>query len=158
MSKATESLLKALEVSDLGLEFPATLESDDGFLGALEAALVSFVEDDEDSQSPLAIISDDPAAYDLLDEPETDDLQLAVKDFMNAGDSTLILVSSTSPVKPDDGEDCSKFWVFLLQMPTLGSHRWWAVVDKTSYSAYNYGVDASEYVDAPEDLLESVER
>lgn len=105
------------------------------------AAITSFVEDGEDDQSPLGLIEADPSAYDLSDEPDHEELQNAVRDFMNAGDSQLTLITPESPIQPDGGENPSKFWVFLLQMPSLSEHRWWAIVDKNGrHDTYNYGV------------------
>lgn len=135
-----DSLLKALEVPDLNVEVDDINDSE-SFLEALEKAIVSFVEDAEDPESPLGLIQADPSAYDLTDEPDTDELQLAVKDFMNAGDSFLTLITPDSPTQPDGGENLNKFWVFLLQMPTLSEHRWWSVVEKNGRKeAYNYGI------------------
>ena len=129
LQQRIESLLKALEVPDLGVEVPQ-VNDEEGFLEALEAAIRSFIEDGDDDESPLGLIQADPSAYDLSDEPETDELQNAVRDFMNAGDSQLLLITPESPLQPDGGENPNKFWVFLLQMPTLSEHRWWDIVDK----------------------------
>lgn len=140
LQQRIESLLKALEVPDLGVEVPQ-VNDEEGFLEALEAAIRSFIEDGDDDESPLGLIQADPSAYDLSDEPETDELQNAVRDFMNAGDSQLLLITPESPLQPDGGENPNKFWVFLLQMPTLSEHRWWAIVDKNGRNeTYNYGV------------------
>jgi hypothetical protein len=140
LQQRIESLLKALEVPDLGVEVPQ-VNDEEGFLEALEAAIRSFIEDGDDDESPLGLIQADPSAYDLSDEPETDELQNAVRDFMNAGDSQLLLITPESPLQPDGGENPNKFWVFLLQMPTLSEHRWWAIVDKNGRNeTYNYGI------------------
>lgn len=139
LQQQIETLLKALEVPDLAVEVPPVAD-EEGFLEALEAAITSFIEDGEDEQSPLALIEADPLAYDLSDEPEREELQNAVRDFMNAGDSQLTLITSESPIQPDGGENPDKFWVFLLQMPSLSQHRWWAIVDKNGRrETYNYG-------------------
>jgi hypothetical protein len=135
-----ESLLKALEVPDLNVEVPQ-VSDEEGFLEALEAAICSFIEDSDDHESPLGMIEADPSAYDLSDEPDADELQNAVRDFMNAGDSQLSLITPDSPHQPDGGESPHRFWVFLLEMPTLSEHRWWAIVDKNGRNqTYNYGV------------------
>jgi hypothetical protein len=140
LQQRIESLLRALGVPDLNVEVPSVAD-EEGFLEALEAAITSFVEDGEDDQSPLGLIEADPSAYDLSDEPDHEELQNAVRDFMNAGDSQLTLITPESPVQPDGGENPSKFWVFLLQMPSLSEHRWWAIVDKNGrHDTYNYGV------------------
>lgn len=140
LQRRIESLLKALEVPDLVVEAPQ-ISDEEGFLEALEAAICSFIEDSDDDQSPLAMIGTDPSAYDLSDEPSPDELQNAVRDFMNAGDSQMSLVTPESPLQPDGGESSQKFWIFLLEMPTLSQHRWWAIVDKNARNeAYNYGV------------------
>ncbi len=140
LQQRIESLLKALEVPDLSVEVPS-VSDEEGFLEALEAAIRSFIEDGEDDESPLGLIEADPSAYDLSDEPDTDELQNAVKDFMNAGDSQLTLITPESPTKPDGGENPDKFWIFMLKMPTLSEHRWWAVVDKNGRNeTYNYGI------------------
>jgi len=140
LQQRIDSLLKALEVPDLAVEVPPVTD-EDGFLEALEAAITSFIEDGEDDQSPLGLIKADPSAYDLSEEPECDELQNAVRDFMNAGDSQLTLITPESPLQPDGGENPNKFWVFLLQMPSLSQHRWWAIVEKNSrHETYNYGV------------------
>ncbi|MCS7058287.1 MAG: hypothetical protein NZ849_01505 [Meiothermus sp.] len=141
LQQRIESLLKALEVPDLSVEVPTHIADEDGFLEALEAAIRSFIEDGSDEQSPLGLIEADPSAYDLSEEPDLEELQSAVRDFMNAGDSQLTLITPESPLQPDGGESPEKFWVFLLQMPTLSEHRWWAIVDKNGRNeTYNYGV------------------
>ncbi|GIW25699.1 hypothetical protein [Meiothermus sp.] len=141
LQQRIESLLKALEVPDLNIEVPSQIADEDGFLEGLEAAIRSFIEDDADDESPLGLIEADPSAYDLSDEPDRDELQNAVRDFMNAGDSQLTLITPESPLQPDGGENPDKFWVFLLQMPTLSEHRWWAIVDKNGRNeTYNYGI------------------
>ena len=140
LQQRIESLLKALEVPDLCVEVPDVAD-EEGFLEALEAAICSFIEDGDDEQSPLGLIEADPSAYDLSDEPDAEELHNAVKDFMNAGDSQLSLVTPDSPLQPDGGEDPRKFWVFLLEMPSLSKHRWWAIVDRNGRNeTYNYGV------------------
>ncbi|RIH77768.1 hypothetical protein Mcate_01147 [Meiothermus taiwanensis] len=140
LQQRIESLLRALGVPDLNVEVPSVAD-EEGFLEALEAAITSFVEDGEDDQSPLGLIEADPSAYDLSDEPDHEELQNAVRDFMNAGDSQLTLITPESPIQPDGGENPNKFWVFLLQMPSLSEHRWWAIVDKNGrHDTYNYGV------------------
>lgn len=140
LQQRIESLLRALGVPDLNVEAPFVAD-EEGFLEALEAAITSFVEDGEDDQSPLGLIEADPSAYDLSDEPDHEELQNAVRDFMNAGDSQLTLITPESPLQPDGGENPSKYWVFLLQMPSLSEHRWWAIVDKNGCrDTYNYGV------------------
>lgn len=140
LPQRVESLLKALEVPDLSVEVPQ-VSDEEGFLEALEAAIRSFIEDSDDDESPLGLIEADPSAYDLSDEPDTDELQNAVKDFMNAGDSQLTLITPESALQPDGGENPQKFWIFLLEMPTLSEHRWWAIVDKNGRNeTYNYGV------------------
>ncbi|AWR87815.1 hypothetical protein Mtai_v1c25870 [Meiothermus taiwanensis WR-220] len=140
LQQRIESLLRALGVPDLNVEVPSVTD-EEGFLEALEAAITSFVEDGEDDQSPLGLIEADPSAYDLSDEPDHEELQNAVRDFMNAGDSQLTLITPESPIQPDGGENPNKFWVFLLQMPSLSEHRWWAIVDKNGrHDTYNYGV------------------
>lgn len=135
-----DSLLKALEVPDLCVEADGLSDSE-GFLEALEKVIISFVEDGEDEESPLGLIVADPSAYDLSDEPDADELQIAIKEFMNAGDSSLTLITPESPLKPDGGENLNKFWVFLLEMPTLSTHRWWGVMDRAGRKeTYNYGI------------------
>lgn len=141
LQQKIDSLLKALEVSDLTVEVADGLEDEAGFLEALEKAITSLIEDGEDPDSPLGLIQTDPSAYDLSEEPELDEMQNAVRDFMNAGDARLSLITPDSPLKPDGGENPNKFWVFLLEMPTLSEHRWWAVVEKSGRKeTYNYGV------------------
>ena len=137
-----ESLQKALEIPDLEIEIP-TVADPQAFLDALELALVSFIEDGEDDQSPLGLIADDPDSYDLTDDPDADELAMIVKDYMNAGNSTLQLITPESGIRPDGGESLEKFWVFLLQMPELSEHNFWAVVSRTGRrEAYNYGIEA----------------
>jgi len=143
LQQKIESLLKALEVPDLTVEMPHPPEDEAGFLEALEKAINSFIEDGEDQESPLGMIEADPSAYDLSEEPQADEMQNAVKDFMNAGDATLSLITPDSPVQPDGGENLGKCWVFLLEMPALSEHGWWAVVEKTGRrETYNYGAIA----------------
>lgn len=140
LQRRIESLLKALEVPDLTVEAPQECD-EEGFLEALEAAICSFIEDSDDGQGPLGMIEADPSAYGLSGEPDTDELQSAVREFMNAGDSQISLITPSSPLQPDGGESPQKFWIFLLEMPTLSEHRWWAIVDKNARNeTYNYVV------------------
>jgi len=140
LERRIESLLKALEVPDLSVEVPG-VSDEESFLEALEAAIRSYIEDSDDNESPLGLIEADPFAYDLSDEPDADELQNAVKDFMNAGDSQLRFITPDSPLQPHGGETPQKFWIFLLEMPTLSEHRWWAIVDKNEpRETYNYSL------------------
>ena len=136
-----ERLLKTLEVPDLAVEIPDDIADEVALLEALDAALCSFLEDGEADESPLSLVEADPQTYDLSDEPDPDEVQGAVRNFTNAGDSTFSLVTPDSPLQPEGGESPDKYWVFLLEMPSLSEHHWWAVVNKNRRSdAYNYGV------------------
>ncbi|MER3482837.1 MAG: hypothetical protein C4332_06475 [Meiothermus sp.] len=138
-----ERLLKTLEIPDLAVEIPEHIADENALLEAVDAALCSFLEDGEDDESPLALIQADPQTYDLSDEPDQEEIRGAVRNFMNAGDSTFSLITPDSPLRPEGGESPEKYWVFLLEMPSLSEHRWWAVVNKNKRSdAYNYGVVA----------------
>ncbi|MBF6594008.1 MAG: hypothetical protein IVW51_06120 [Thermaceae bacterium] len=136
-----ERLLKTLEVPDLAVEIPDDMADEVGLLEVVDLAICSFIENSDDEESPLGLIEADPSAYDLSEEPEREELQAAVRDFMNAGDSTFTLITPQSPIQPDGGESLDKYWVFLLEMPSLSGHRWWAVVNKHKRSdSYNYGI------------------
>ena len=88
-----------------------------------------------------------------LDPQTTPDFEAAIFDklssFFNTGTLNLKPIfdetdeeereNSTVPA-PEDGERVEENWIFVLSLPDLSDHIYWAIVDREGkLPAYNYG-------------------
>jgi len=105
------------------------------FSEAVEAAVVSFLSDDEDIDSPLARLEFVDGGPCLAGDPSD-----RVRCFMDRDDSSLELIGPLSRFPPEHGESLAESWSFYLSMDALSDHLFWAIVDRSgAQPAYNYG-------------------
>lgn len=108
------------------------------FHDATILALTSFLNDSNQAESPLAIVATClPAAAPLSLVKEN------LRAFLNDGRTTLTVVSRGAKHKqfmPENQEKPEDNWIFMLLVPSLSDHIFWAIVPKnTSLPVYNYG-------------------
>ena len=134
--------------AELGLsDMPTTIDDDEvarqialggtvGFEGALRAALDSFLNDGDDPESPLGLVSEET----IEDGPCTgSDPHALVRCFMSLPSSDFSLVAIDG-YPPEGGESVTDAWIFSLYMDDLSDHGHWAIVDRTgAEGTYNYG-------------------
>ncbi|MBW2460681.1 MAG: hypothetical protein JRH11_03475 [Deltaproteobacteria bacterium] len=108
---------------------------------ALDAAIKSFLGDDTDVESPLALLVD---ADDSATCPQEDPAE-RLRCHMSQPDTLLALVprrddADDAVYPPEHRESIDENWVFYLSMPSVSDHLFWAVVPHTNFgAAYNYG-------------------
>lgn len=112
------------------------------FISALEAAMVSFLTDDSDIESPLGIAyfvaegSWDPnnAEGQTFEEATFE----ALVDHLNRPTASLALVPIGQTA--EHGESVADAWIFFLTIDDLSDHLYWAIVDRQGIDGtYNYG-------------------
>lgn len=125
----------------------ATLESaetDDMFsyLDALDMALESFLSDNSNPESPLGIIPEAMESYRGNESKPKQHLSKLIE-LINIGGSLCmpdIEGASEKCFYAEEGEDVENNWIFLLQIPELSDHLFWAIVPKDGKEkVYNYG-------------------
>jgi hypothetical protein len=105
------------------------------FPEAVEAAVVSFFSDDEDMDSPLALLEFVDGGPCLAGDSSD-----RVRCFMDREDSSFELIGPLSRFPPEHGESLDESWSFYLSMDALSDHLFWAIVDRSgAQPAYNYG-------------------
>jgi hypothetical protein len=105
------------------------------FSAAVEAAIVSFLSDDEDMDSPLARLEFVDGGPCLAGDPSD-----RIRCFMDRPDSSFELIGPQSRFPPEHRESLDESWSFYLSMDSLSDHLFWAIVDRSgAQPAYNYG-------------------
>ena len=111
------------------------------YLDALDLALESFLTDKSNPESPLAIVPDVMKSYKGNASKPQQHLQKLIE-LINSG-GTLCMPdidgASEKCFYAEEGEDVERNWIFLLQIPELSDHMFWAVVSKDGKEeVYNY--------------------
>lgn len=111
--------------------FPGSMQ----IMAAFKKALFSFINDGSDNESPLSI------ALDLCGkEIDVDCQKRIVMDYLNDQNSVLQLLSlNDEKMMPIYGEKHDNQWLFLLKIPHLSDHLYWAIVSRNGDTVYNYG-------------------
>ncbi len=114
------------------------------FSRALKMAINSFINDDENIESPKALLIE--FAFEELEVafnfPYPTEVQQKseemVKKFMLAKGSLLELQELS--ISAENGESPEDYWIFRLYMGSLSDHQYWAIVDRSgNIQPYNYG-------------------
>lgn len=119
-------------------------ETDDmySYLEALDLAIESFLTDGTYSESPLGIVPTAMKAYKGNASKPQQHLDKLI-DLINSGGSLCmpdIEGASEKCFHAEEGESVEKNWIFLLQIPGLSDHLFWAIVPKDGKEkVYNYG-------------------
>ncbi len=116
------------------------------FVDAFEAALRSFLNDDDNIESPRSIVIE---VFNLFPEDVEDaetKIQEKLRHFFRTGRLQLLpdLIWKDDAdyefYPPEDREPTAENWIFSLSLPDLSDHIYWAIVDRTGKEpAYNYG-------------------
>jgi hypothetical protein len=112
------------------------------YLDALDLALESFLYDDSDPESPLSIVPREIKSYKGNASKPQQHLEKLIE-LINSGGSLCmpdVDGASKSCLHAEEGEGVDKNWIFLLQIPELSDHHFWAIVPKDGKEkVYNYG-------------------
>ena len=111
-----------------------TFENHVSFEDASRVALVSFMEDGTDLESPLGLIKED------FGTPE-EESQAILFNYLNRPRTCLRLVSAETDIGyPERRESIQENWLFCLRIGSLSGHLHWAIVDRSGKRpTYNYG-------------------
>lgn len=137
-----DAILAAHGVPRISLDLPAdeatrqaaAHPSTVGFEAALDKALTSFLQDGDDPESPLGLVSDidDDDPCKKATDRET------VKCFLNDPRTELGMLKMGESA--EHGESVGDYWIFTVYIDHLSDHGHWAIVDRKGAEAtYNYG-------------------
>ena len=121
-----------------------SLGSDDmySYLDALDLAIESFLTDDTYPESPLGIVPTKMTSYKGNESKSQQHLEKVIE-LINSGGSLCMPDIEGAPdscAHAEEGEEVERNWIFLLQIPDLSDHMFWAVVPKDGKApVYNYG-------------------
>ena len=112
------------------------------FIQALELAMESFLYDDSDEESPMAMaafvaeVTWDP--NNPMGQTFKEATFAVLLDYLNRPSATLNLVAF--PKTAENGETVDKSWIFFLTIDEMSDHLYWAIVNRQGIQAtYNYG-------------------
>lgn len=109
------------------------------FTQALHLALESFLNDDDDIESPLGLIRNDPGAFGLPNNATKAKAKKKLRAYINDG-ATLTLYPTARRSTPEKGESVEENWIFELRIHQLSDHLHWAIVPRSGEkNVYNYG-------------------
>jgi hypothetical protein len=121
-----------------------SIETDDlySYADALDLAIESYLTDNSNPGSPLAVVPHSINAYRGNASKPQQHLE-KLRELINDGGSICmpdIEGASDQCFHAEEGEDVSKNWIFLLQVPELSNHKFWAIISKDGKEpVYNYG-------------------
>ncbi len=121
-------------------------DGDVTFEAALDAAIESFVFDDDDIESPLALLADvDPADDTVCPDGTNSD---RVRCYLGRNSSRLAITYRDGEVHDnvypaEYRESIEDNWVFFLYVPELSDHLHWAVVQR--FRSFEGDVMVSNY-------------
>jgi hypothetical protein len=119
-------------------------KGDIGVVSAARSAILSFLNDPLDEESPLALAIE--AAFEQSGLPVSSQVPAAVMDDARAiliaelasARTTIRLVAAGE--EAEHGEISGPNWIFRMTAKGLSDHVFWAVVDRTGHiHVYNYG-------------------
>ncbi len=112
------------------------------YLDALDLALESFLYDDTNPESPLRIVPGEMKSYKGNASKPQQHLEKLIE-LINSGGSLCmpdVDGASENCLHAEEGENVENNWIFLLQIPELSDHHFWAIVPKDGKEkVYNYG-------------------
>jgi hypothetical protein len=125
-----------VDISSLEVQYQSTvLDNAVEFGDALRAAITSFMNDDDDCESPLMLLQDNLGF-------EKEEAKKELVTYMNRPSTRIALVAFAggSAYPPEGGESIEDNWVFFLMINTLSDHLYWAIVDRSGEQpVYHYG-------------------
>jgi len=113
---------------------------------AFRAAILSFLNDVDDGESPLEVVGD-AGPYGACLDP---DRAIRLVCYLNQPGTRLSIVHRDAArdlddsYPPEHAESIQDNWAFYLNIPSIGDHLHWAIVSRTldgsgGVSVYNYG-------------------
>jgi hypothetical protein len=118
------------------------------FRRGLEKALISILHDMSDIASPLEIAihaAEMKYHIDMKYPIPQNSLYLTkqlLRKFLNSNESSISIGENVDDnfLSPEAGESVTDNWVFIIYLPELSDHVYWAIVDKSGKKkTYNYG-------------------
>jgi hypothetical protein len=129
-----------MKVSPSAINKQMAMGSKVTFIDALQLAIRSFLEDDNEIESPLSQMLNDPGAFDLPEGADKAAATKVLRSYLNQPTSTLTLQTAKSEYPPENGEKIDSNWIFLLQLEEI-SGLYWVIIDRSGAKApCNYGV------------------
>ena len=112
------------------------------YLEGLDLAIQSFLTDKSHPGSPLNLMPNVMKSYRGNASKPQQELETLIE-LINMGGSLCmpdLEGAADNCFYAEEGEDVEENWIFLLQIPDLDGHKFWAIVDKDGKEAiYNYG-------------------
>ncbi|MEA5580150.1 lamin tail domain-containing protein [Nodularia harveyana UHCC-0300] len=109
------------------------------FTEAVSLAIQSFLEDDNEIESPLGLIMNDPGSFDLTGDVTKAMATEKVRSYLNEG-GVLTLYPTAELSTAENGETVEENWIFELSLPAMGDTIFWAIVPRSGEEkVYNYG-------------------
>lgn len=144
----TERVLEEFDLPNLIINYDVEImesKPEDGmykYIDALEFALDSYLSDGSNPESPLALIPEAMEKY-VGNMSKQDQHKTKLIELINTGGLLCmpdIEGASEKCFHAEEGESAEKNWIFLLQIPELSDHLFWAIVPKDGKGkVYNYG-------------------
>lgn len=106
---------------------------------ALNKGIHSIITEGEDADSLYANLRDVPDDYGLSYPPTRTSIKALILEALNTSKVTIELVTPKTRFQAEHGENAEDFWIFLLQHTQLFPGLIWAVVNRKTGTAYNYG-------------------
>ncbi|MEA5580888.1 lamin tail domain-containing protein [Nodularia harveyana UHCC-0300] len=126
-----------IEASPLGIKKQMAFPGKITFTEALKLAISNLLEDDNDIESPLGLIVNDPGAYNLPQDVDKAAVIEVLRSQLNQPTSKLLLHTSKIGYAPKNGETIKDNWIFQLDINDGSLH--WAIIDRSGVKApYNY--------------------
>jgi hypothetical protein len=99
------------------------------FTEAVSLAIKSFLEDDSNAKSPLALIRKDPVAFGLSSRATKAMTTEKLRSFMNEN-GTLSLLPTAKRSTGENGETVEENWIFELSLGAFGDTTFYSVVPR----------------------------
>lgn len=133
-----------LEIDEVEAQAQQDLSLVVGLEDALREALLAFMFDDEHPESPRSLVKE---THNINPDSEGSKegaavaLDQKVREYMNTGFLYLVPRKTNEGIHPpEDGESIEDNWAFMLRLPTLSDHLFWAIVSRSGErAAYSYG-------------------
>ncbi|MEG3954322.1 lamin tail domain-containing protein [Microcoleus sp. herbarium2] len=127
-----------VQASPSGVNKQMALQGKVTFIQAVKLAITNFLEDDNDPESPLALILAQPDAYGLPEGVDKAAATQFLRSHLNQPTVKMLLHTPKMGSAPENGETIADNWIFQLDLDDGVIH--WAIIDRSGVKApYNYG-------------------
>ena len=109
------------------------------FFTAFKKAIHSFLTDGSKDDSFYGLISEMPENYGLSNPADASSIQKVILENLNNTATKIILVTPKTQFQPEEGENPTENWIFLVEDTQMTPGLNWAIVNRQSGDAINYG-------------------